>query len=503
MYKWRSKDASAILFILVFVAFFFADGAHVIGYPPRAVHQYRQSDCVAYTQNYFTRHTGLFSPSFYNLVSKDGRSVSEFPLLYYIAGNLYHVLGAHYWVLRGLTFFCYLLGLLFLFKITKFWIKDPVLQIFPIIILATTPYFYYYALNSLPNVPAISFSFVGLYYIIRYLQLGYFRYLVASTLFFVLSSLLKPTDGGLIWVAYAVFTSINFFQKKQKDKTEAYILMGAVVIATSLYAWYRYAVWYNTVNHNDLNLLGFYPIWDMKIRDIFYTIFRRMIDFWGSSYQYKYILWLLVIFLIVFVLRWRVLNYFLKVFTSLLIVGAVLYDIFWFKAFSDHDYYQLINVIPPVFIFITIAEYCERTLYQKINERTKYFISAALFLIMFVSIMHNRNVQHDRYTNPGFVYKSSAIYEMPPFFRKIGVEDTDKLIVLPESSPNICLAAFWHRGFTTELLHTDRDDINNFRQQGAKYLVITDSSYISNPQCKPYISKMIGQYKGIYIFDVR
>jgi hypothetical protein len=503
MLNWARNNTGILLLLLIMIAFFLADGIHVIDYPPRSVHQWRQSDCVAYSRNYYYRNLGLFTPSYYNLVSKDGRSVSEFPIIYYAAGKLYHIFGVHYWILRGLTFCCYLIGLLYLFKIAKLWLKEPILQLFTVIVIATTPFYYYYALNTLPNVPAISFSFAGLYFMIRYQQSNNKYHLVIATLFFILSSLLKPTDGGLIWLAYAGVIGTNFLLKKQKDRISGNIFISVAIILISVCVWYIYATWYNAVNNNVLNLLGIFPIWDMTYREIFYVIVRRVMGLWLSSYQYLYILLLLLPLLVIYIVKWGALHRFLRIFSLYLISGAAIYNILWFNAFGDHDYYQLINVIPPVFLFITIAEYFERILLAKIKRKTWYFIEVALLFAMFASILHNKDLQHYRYTKPVFIYAPTTVYQVTPYLRKIGVAATDTVVSVPDPSPNITLTAFGNLGYTPELRAIGVHNVDFCRQHGAKYMIITDSNYIHNPAYQPYTSKMIGKYKGIFIYDIR
>ncbi len=492
-----------VLVLLIFIAFFAADGIHVINYPPQSVHMWRQSDCAAYARRYYETNSGLLSPSFYNLVAKDGRSISEFPVIYYIAGKLFHVFGMHYWILRGLTFFCYIIGLLYLFKCVQFWIKDPVLELFVVIIFATTPYFYYYALNFLPNVPAIAFSFPGLYYMLRYRQSDKRKYLVVSTLFFILSTILKPTDGGILWMAFASVICSDAIFKKQKSKQTLPIIVAALVVGISIFAWYKYAVWYNAVNDNTLNILGIYPLWDMTKNDVLYTITQRMTYLWGSSYQQLYILCLLPVFFIIYIVKWKSLNEFLKKMTLFLMLGSLVYAILWFHAFSDLDYYQLINVVAPLFLCITVVEYYDRKIGPLLNKNIKYSVATVAVIIMAGSIYHNRNVQNERFHGTVFSYVNPALFEVEPYLRKIGVAATDTVVGLPDASPNILLNGFGNVGYSALFFGGGVFTIDYCKQHGARYMIITDSGYLHNPAYEPYTSKKIGEYKGIYVFDLK
>jgi hypothetical protein len=137
--QWIRSNPLFLLICLILLIFFTADGIHVINYPPTSVHQWRQSDCFAYARNYFSKNSGLFEPSFYNLIVTQGRSISELPIYYYVAAKLFHFFGVHYWVLRGLTFLTYIVGLIYLYRCLLFWIKDPIVAMFPVFLLASAP----------------------------------------------------------------------------------------------------------------------------------------------------------------------------------------------------------------------------------------------------------------------------------------------------------------------------------------------------------------------------
>lgn len=184
--------------------------------PPDSVHQWRQADCLAYVKTYYRDNSGFFNPGTFNLAGKEGKVVSEFPILYYLAANIERIVGEHFWVIRGLTFFCYVIGLIFLLKIIRLWIPHYFLASVPVLLLATSPFYYYYALNFLPNIPAISISFIGLYFLLRYERERKFGILVLGILSFALSTLLKPTGGGIILVAYCCVRLYHYFNVKEE-----------------------------------------------------------------------------------------------------------------------------------------------------------------------------------------------------------------------------------------------------------------------------------------------
>ncbi len=503
MLKWANKNPGILLAVLLAITFFVADGIHVINYPPKSIHQWRQSDCWAYARTYFEKSNGLFSPSTFNLAGIDGKVASEFPILYYIAGNLFHITGVHYAILRGLTFLCYLLGIYYLYKCLRIWIKDSLLVVFPLIIMATSPFYFYYALNFLPNVPAISFSFAGLYYFLCYEQTSERRRLVAGTLFFVLATLLKPTDGSLTWLAYMGVAGVKTLQGKVSRKMLMRFIIASVLITASIYGWYKYVSWYNDKNENHQNLLSIYPIWMMIQHDIDYVFNERIFGFWSVVYHQKIILYFLGLTFLIYVFRWAVMDRFLRLYTIFLIVGALVYDVLWFTAFSDHDYYQLINVIPCVFIIASVIEWYHRRIVPRLPKVVLYGIGLLLVALSAIGIRQNRNIMHDRYTQDMYVYKTPYIYEVEPYLLELGITRKDIIVSVPDPSPNITLAAYGNRGYS-ESFNDDNYDIRLFKKKGADFLIINDTAYLRKPLYQPYMKKLMGVYKNtIYIYDMR
>ncbi len=503
MLNWANKNPGYILILLIAVSFICADGLRVINYPPKAVHQWRQSDCMAYAKTYYQKGTGLFTPSTYNLAGREGRVVSEFPIIYFIGGQLFKVFGIHYLILRGLTFICFLLGLFYLYRFMGLWMKHSLITLFPIIILATSPFYYYYALNFLPNVPAISFSFAGLYYLVCYLRGGSTRQLIIGTLFVILATLLKPTDGGLLWVAYLGVCFFQFLQGKIKAKRAIAVAVSAMLISASIVGWYFYGEWYNGVNGNHENLQSIYPIWQMDHKYAVYVWKERILDFWSASYQQRTVLYFMVVLAVIYLVRLRVLHPFLRLITFLTFLGTIVYDILWYKAFSDHDYYLLVNIFPCILLLITVTEWFTNRLVPTISKKVIAGVGALLAVLVAISIYHNTKIQDERYHKPIFQYMNPDIYSAEPFLRQLGIKSTDVIVSVPDPSPNITLAAYGTQGYT-ESLSDEYFNINLYIKVGAKYLVICDSTYLNKPLYAPHTKKLMGKFRNnIFVFDLR
>lgn len=500
MKTFIQHPALILLLILVF-AFIAADGIRIAQYHPRSTHVFRQSDCFAYTKRYYQDRSVFFTPACYNLIGKDGRVVSEFPILYYISAWLCHLFGFQYWIIRGVTWLAYLAGLFYLFCIVRRWIKPLPLALFPVVVLATTPYFFFYAVNFLPNVPAITLSFGGMYHLLRFGDTKRQTHFFTGTLFFIISVLLKPTDGGLVWGALAgaaLFTNVDLAGSKRS------VLLSSTIVVAFFVCWYLFVKQYNHVNGNDINLQGVYPIWDMPANEIYNTFTFRFFEARDERFHHWFFLWLSVLLFTIYLVRWKSLDRFLRMFTLFTLLGVAVYIPLWYKAFHVHDYYQLIYVVPAVFVAVTVLEYFSRTFFIRMPSPLRVAIAVLLFGAMVASIYFNQYIQLQRYSdsNPGFK-NIDVIYELEPYLRKIGISKDETILSVGDGSPNITLAAMGNRGYSSDLFSVGVYDAKFAKQQGIHYMVLLDPSYTSDPRYAPYTQKLVGKYKFITIYDLR
>ena len=396
------------------------------------------------------------------------------------------------------------MGLFALFACVKRWISDSVFAIFPIILLATSPYYYYYAINFLPNVPAISFSFVGLYYYLKYEETGKLAPLSIGTFFFILATALKPTDGGILWIAYLLTWGIKYLYKAYKKMRKpdfTPLFLSAITIVLCILAWVKYVNYYNDLNGNHQNLIDIFPIWAMDDNLIRYTKLRINTE-WNIHFQQKYIFLGLKYSVVAFLVLWWWLHKFLRLLTTFLFIGLGIYAVLWFKAFTDHDYYQLIYVVPFVFLVITLMEFLGRVVAPKLPKYFVYASYGVLLSILTISIYHNKKIQEGRYTNPIFESTNPHLFEIEPYLRSIGVKPTDHVVSVPDGSPNISLNAMNQYGYT-EIFNGEGYDIHTFKAQGAAYLIVNDTNYLKKPLYEPFTKKKIGEFKGIQVFDIR
>jgi len=97
-----------------------------------------------------------------------------------------------------------------------------------------------------------------------------------------------------------------------------------------------------------------------------------------------------------------------------------------------------------------------------------------------------------------------AFETITPYIRSLGIKRTDKVISIPDQSPNITLYLMDQKGWTnldcSPLIGRNR--IIEKIEKGARYLFINDSKIYKEEYIQPFIKSKIGTYKNIDIYDL-
>src|SRR4051812_40000420 len=98
-----SKNNLILLAILAALFFLYAYNKTLF-YRPSSIHQWRQTDCLSITKNYYEEGLNFFQPKIHFQGVKDGKAVSEFPVLNYTVAQLWKIFGEHEFIYRLLEY---------------------------------------------------------------------------------------------------------------------------------------------------------------------------------------------------------------------------------------------------------------------------------------------------------------------------------------------------------------------------------------------------------------
>jgi hypothetical protein len=514
-----------VLFIIAFLAVSITyNYIHIFELGPRALHIWRQSDCLSITLNYYQHGMNFFEPEIHNLIADDnttGKTIGEFPLFYYLVAGLWKLFGVHEWIFRFAGLLLVFWGLFSLFKTGYYFLRDTFWALWIPLMLFTSPIFADYGVSFLTNVPALSLVLVAFRYIQLYYEKGKNGSLYLAMLFFALAGLLKTSSLIGFFLLFVVFFGeriIWFNRSKVYLFKRATVLIPMFLVILVVFAWYYYAEWFNGIHKGHYTFNHLWPIWELskeQIFEYFVTIKKFTVHLVFNAYT-------LVLFLLMFLtvlLTPRKNSGFFYYGLIILFGGSLIYSLFWFAALNFHDYYYVDLLFLIIFVPFSFLIFLKNNYEQFLRSKgvKVFFALVLIFNVYYTSkMLELRYFPKDgkpytvipsepklmfKWTAGNFARKYKALEEIQPYFEKIGINQDDRVISVPDGSFNVTLYLMNHPGWTEYGL--DKSNLKRYIARGAKYLIINDTTVEKENYLKPYLATKIGSYKNVEIFRLR
>jgi hypothetical protein len=497
---------------------------------PGSTHQWRQADCLSIALNFYQEGMNFFSPSIHWVGEKgDGKTVSEFPIIYYLVALLWKIFGYHEFIFRGVNILIVFCGLFALFRIMEDVLKDSLWAIMLTLFLFTSPLLAYYANNFLADCSALGLSLVGWYFFYSFYKKESGKYFIVSIFFFLLAGLIKISSAisfaTIILIFLFEYLHVIKFKEEKKIFQKPVLPIVCFILVGLLFAsWFTYAVHYNKINNSGIFLTDIFPMWELSGHDIRKNAILLYNELLPQFFSRTGLHFILILFLIN-VLAYKKANRLLITINISLFVGVIIYLVLFYKAFDMHDYY-LTNLL--IFLPITILTFFSALKKQYVNLFESKITKAAFAILLIFSI-YNCAVQNrvkysagDKIAKYSFVLDNKEVdywnwyhwwydnhlgaYEsITPYIRSLGIQPTDKVISIPDQSINITLYLMNQKGFTDFGYsgYATEDRIGKFISLGAKYLFINDTLLYEKDYIKPFLKNKIGSYRNIEIYDLR
>lgn len=505
---FQQKSVQYVLYVSVLLSLAYLYDYHKeLFMRPNSFHIWRQCDGAQITMNYYNVSMNFLEPRLSVLMGNDGKMVSEFPIIYYLVACLYKLFGPHEFFIRLISVTIFFVGLFSLYKALHLLLKDRTYAFLVSLIPFASAVVSDYAFSFIPDVPALSLTFVGYFYFLRFMQSKSRRSAYLATLFFALAGLLKVTSligflaiGGVL-LYYRIFMARTVEVKEYLAFSREFVIMMVVPVLVSA-AWVFYAGYYNAANHNTYFLMKAQPIWKAEGEYIL-TILHRFHWQWLRMYLYRdflHTLPLLAILCFAFfkrssakpVLLWLTLS----------MAGGVAYFLLFFTQFYHHDYYVIcLMFLPPAIVAVLLLRIQEwaPAVYQSL------FSKAALLLLLAVMFYHGIRINRER----DALYATEKFNEfryIEPALEKLGVKKTDKVISLGDETTGVSLYLMNRRGWTEVMspIPLPSKTIQQYVDAGAKYLFIyrDADSHLEEESRQRYLQSMVGIVNGIKIYKL-
>ena len=513
-----------------FFIFLFAVSV-LYGYPeilfrnPSAHHLWRQSDCLSITLNYCKDNRNFFTPAIHWAPSNDGKTISEFPIIYYTVAQLWKVFGQHEFIFRLINILIVLSGLYCLYRFAYDFLKDSFWALFIPFFLFGSPILAYYTNNFLADAPALGLSLIGGYFYWKSFFAGNKKWFYLSFLFFLLAGLIKVSSLLLFLSLFLVHLYIIFFRHAEKNWFNRYTcLWPYLAVMILIISWYRYTAWYNYHNIAGVFLQGLLPVWgvDAATRQRLWTVYiNDMIPAYFTIAGFYTVLLLFIVSLF----SYKYVNKFLYAVCILLFLGGISMLLLFYQALTVHDYYSINNLIfipLPVIVFLDMLQRTYPGIFQ--SKVSKILAFAGLLFLLYTAaittrmkygpgdvlvgtnfIVNRPDVENAEKFNDWVDSRYGALREITPYLRHLGIRRDDRVFCIPDNSFNIPLYMMDQKGLTGYFcsdIPLGKGKLDLVWKCGCRYLMIIDTSLCQDTGLAPYVKHTFGTFKNVNIYKL-
>lgn len=518
------KRSTLYFFIFLFLVSLLYGYIEIFFKYPSYHHLWRQSDCLSITLNYSKENLNFFTPEIHWVGDKDGRTISEFPIIYYSVAQLWKIFGQKEFIFRLINILIVFSGLYCLFRFTREFLSDTFWAIFIPLFLFSSPILAYYTNNFLADAPALGLSMVGGYFFWKAFSGSKKRWFYLSMVIFLLAGLIKISALLLFVSLFILHLYVILIYKKEKTwMTKVWRIVPYLIVTVFIYAWYSYAAYYNKHNLSGIFLQGLLPIWNIDhatITKLWTTYHKETIPAYFPLAGFYFDL---LIFMCLFVF-YKVINRFFLFLNLLIFLGCVSLLILLYQALTIHDYYSTNSLIFIPLPLLAMLDLIHRK-YPRLlkNVVLKSVAVIGLIFLLYTAAITNRMKYNTRdwlvktnfiidshemtemqKFNDWFDSRYMALHKITPYLRNLNIQRTDRVFSIPDNSINITLYMMDQKGlddfFCTEIPYSKR--IPMVKELGCKYLIINNTYICKDPGLVPYLTHQIGTFQNVNIYKL-
>ena len=503
----NSKWFSNLIFSLLFLALcWFYNYNVTFLQSPQSVHIWRQTNGLSITQMYYNHNLNFFEPEIQNQMSDggvSGKTAGEFPIIYFAVAKIWQVFGKSEWSFRLFQLIILFSGLFLLFRMLISLTGNALRAGFVSMLIFTSPMFIFYGPNFLPDAPALALTFIAWFFLYQFtLKRKSISLWISAAFFFLAISIKITTATSFIAIgAWAIIETLFFKSEKRLFNLKFKNYLPFIISVVLVIAWNYYVNYYDNLHKADFSFRGIWPIWSMapgqfsRIMDVLNKIYFK--EFFFPPLQYATILvWIFMLFKI------KKITPFLGFLLIIMPLGFAAILILWFQVLDGHDYYLITQMQVLVIVWAIFF------IYLKDKQFWNHPIAYIMLIIVFGFLANDGMIRHkERYEgwmNEGYKMHMEALTEIGPYFEKWSIKPEDKVISIPDNSINASLYYMNRKGYTDFGSDFSQEEIFRKRiYQGATYLVINDTTIISQPLIQKFSSNFIGQYRNVKVFRLK
>ena len=451
----------------------------------QGIHAWRQSQTMWNVRNFHRHDANILNTRInsFNNENKDNLYRYEFPVMQWSIAMVQHVLGERIGVVRVCMFLFGAIGFIGFFYLSREIFDDPMVALMGTWCWMFSPLIFYYMINTIPDVLALSASVWYLYFIVKHRRTE-----LQSDLMWSGIALLFATWAKLPFLMMAI-VSIYFFlvdvikNKSIRVKDIKYGMIQILVISPAL-AWYAWVIptWSNGV------LTGVFdnPIpWSQTWSYVEYH-FSVMFP------QILYSPYLLIIGIIgLITLPWF--KFRLGWILSLIGITFLYLTLEFNMIGSVHDYYMM-PFLPWMYLFVAGG------IYYLINSNARLFHILVVGLLIIIPIHAYINAQpkwsvEQTYFNPDVLNYSEVLREAVP--------SDARCIILNDLSGYIFSYRIDKMGFMFNDDRLPTEWIPDMIKNGGAQYMYSDSRVVDErSDVQPYLDSLLLEAGSVRVYSL-
>lgn len=463
-----------------------------------------------------------------------GKTIGEFPVIYYTIGKIWSVTGVQIWIYRLFGALLCVIALTCLYKTLLHLTGNWFWSVLGPLLLMASPVYAYYGISFLTNVPAFNCVLIAWYFFYRYYTAQKTKHFAWAILFFTLAGLLKISALTsflmLCFVFLLEFTRIVKFGSEGKlfpSPLRAMILLAIPLLLCGL--WYGgYVEHYLDEHHGRYSFTSPVPAWTESP--------ERRADIWEvfvtfTAYQvYPPYIWFFFLGGVVFLFtQFRKINHFWLVAIPTVLIGHVTFCVLFYFCLDSHDYYHTDFLIFFVLVYAALVKYGADSHREKQQENSngfslgKLIASGAMFYLLLScgSNLHLRFLgchEADRPYTEVFANSSTINllqnlhdlqYMKQPYLligaelTKRGFSDTVPVIAINDPSFNNVLVMIDHPGYSNlGDVWADSASTAWRIERGAQLLLVEDAQWETR-SVSAFMGYLLFKAGHIGVYDLR
>lgn len=522
----------AVLFVLGFVLLCSVyEYGRVMNQPPFPHHLSRQTVGLSFTYTYWEKGNGLFDPQLQHLFADDltsGRTVAEFPIMYYAIAQLWRITGPSEFVYRALMLLLHFMASYALYLLFRRVLEHRGWAVMAALFFFTSPAIVYFAISFMPDVP--SFDLVILAIAVLWLpgSTGQTpaRILSAAALF-LLAALLKITALMVpLTILLMLIVELLFPRWRYKGNgifQHRWLLIGSILgILAVTYGWYAWSAQYVKAHGAAFSHSGTWALWDLPPADVLraWTFGKQVLVYQIFDTPAWIMFGVLLAFLLLHARRVPAIIWIALVALS---IGITIYVLLWFITLDAHEYYYIHPMIL-LMLLLGIFLWSVKEIYPK-AFRSVPLRAAFLLLFSYHAIYATNNHlmrtrgnvpfraaeflplfnEHEAHFWDMMQYWSlGPMFTIEPYLRSLGIQRNDLVMCMNDQTVCSSLYLIHQRGWVDFGVGDPVEKgIDERIAAGAKYLLLYQGHWDDRSELQRFMTDQIGEYQGMRVFDLR